>query len=492
MTRILITWAVLGCLLLIPLPTVAAHADAFCPTLVKRVPEGKAGPTSGATPVLLVHGVLTFDERDANWPGPSPSDPANPGIVSRLNTKGPVPVDTYIFDYHQKPLNWVTDPDIGPKLAQGIMCLSRSYGSKVVVIGFSMGGLAARYAAGLDAAEVKDAEGNPYCTEGKVADYLAAVITIGTPSKGAPLASLLNGSPSADPAFLALFSVCTAAGALHIQELSPCPPSVVQGTALPGLAQISPLRDALTAWPSNLKVHVIGGKFKPAFYILDWQVPASWIGDGIVPLDSALAGGNDGSPNTVTCPIADPEGSPGLAPRLYRFGRLLNAVVHSKCFHSGLPNVLGVVNDVVSQTISAAKDTRTGQVGQGTCLISPPAAPSGPRVPPVPAPAPAPASPVQPPIRRNPGIGVSISSGPPGSTVTVGGSGWTPDQPVTISQTGPNANGGEATITADPAGQFEVTFQIADGTQPGLLTIRAHQAPDLNASAPFMVTPGAR
>ena len=51
------------------------------------------------------------------------------------------------FDYSQVNTKWVDNPDIGPALADYIHQVARASGRPVIVVGFSMGGLAIRYAA---------------------------------------------------------------------------------------------------------------------------------------------------------------------------------------------------------------------------------------------------------------------------------------------------------------------------------------------------------
>lgn len=126
-----------------------------------QVPKGKL-------PVLLVHG---FDSGVGMWgAGNSPLDKAiessKSGVIS-------------YFNYEANHFDWVTNENIGSKLAQTIDCLAqKSHASggkgKVIVVAHSMGGLAARYAAN----QVVD--GRP------VADELGLVITLATPHLGSP------------------------------------------------------------------------------------------------------------------------------------------------------------------------------------------------------------------------------------------------------------------------------------------------------------------
>jgi hypothetical protein len=70
---------------------------------------------------------------------------------------------------------------------------------------------------------------------------------------------------------------------------------------------------------------------------------------------------------------------------------------------------------------------------------------------------------------------LSPDSGAPGTIVNASGGGFLPNQAITIMQSGPNATGGGGTITADANGEFDTNFRVADGTQPGRITIRFQQ-----------------
>lgn len=118
-------------------------------------------------PVLMVHG---FNSNPGMWTdGLQPMDAVIRGIGDVKVVKP--------FNYSVDHFEWVTHPNIGPKLAATIDCLaaaSRKNGGagKVIVIAHSMGGLAAR------AATNQTVDGR------KVADETGLVITIATPHLG--------------------------------------------------------------------------------------------------------------------------------------------------------------------------------------------------------------------------------------------------------------------------------------------------------------------
>lgn len=108
------------------------------------------------------------------------SKPATWGIRDRESYEGSIhqTIDSiesdtyyYAFDYSERNQFWVTDPAIGPKLADTIVCLaqlSRDGGGigEVVLVTHSMGGLAAKLAASLAPGDV------------------GLVANVGTPHKG--------------------------------------------------------------------------------------------------------------------------------------------------------------------------------------------------------------------------------------------------------------------------------------------------------------------
>jgi pimeloyl-ACP methyl ester carboxylesterase len=88
--------------------------------------------------VILVHG---FGESASNWG--SAGDPSS--MFAKISA---IPgVQVLKFDYSQANTKWVDNPASGPALADYIHSVARASGRPVIVVGFSMGGLAIRYAA---------------------------------------------------------------------------------------------------------------------------------------------------------------------------------------------------------------------------------------------------------------------------------------------------------------------------------------------------------
>ena len=147
---------------------VQRHSPRLPPT---REPETTATPPEfprrrswpdGSVPVLFVHGL---DSSPAIWDeGP---DPITRQVAA---LKG---VTAWTYDYSKVAVQWVTDPQIGLGLAGAITCLAQATGKQVIVVAHSMVGLATEWAV------------NQVGTDGvPVANHVAKVITIGTPTKG--------------------------------------------------------------------------------------------------------------------------------------------------------------------------------------------------------------------------------------------------------------------------------------------------------------------
>jgi protocatechuate 3,4-dioxygenase beta subunit len=95
-------------------------------------------------------------------------------------------------------------------------------------------------------------------------------------------------------------------------------------------------------------------------------------------------------------------------------------------------------------------------------------------------------------------VGASGNAGYPGDAGTISGSGWAPNQPVTL-------NFGGVTVTADNAGSFTSSFTISPDAQEGSYTVTAtqgsltqsavevvkwHQLSTTLAAAPAQINPG--
>lgn len=154
-------------LALVALPTMASakSIDTTCAKeLNLEVPS--VNDATQRTPVILIHGV---------W-----SDSSSMLVLNKsLEAGNSLVVDA--FDYRDSNAVWVTGGGTDHRLAKTIVCYSKLYDNKkVVIVAHSMGGLLAR--AALDWAA--------YGTFAR--DVVGFVITIGTPHEGANLSSVTN------------------------------------------------------------------------------------------------------------------------------------------------------------------------------------------------------------------------------------------------------------------------------------------------------------
>jgi hypothetical protein len=88
----------------------------------------------------------------------------------------------------------------------------------------------------------------------------------------------------------------------------------------------------------------------------------------------------------------------------------------------------------------------------------------------------------------NPTTALDISSGPPGSTANLEGTGFYPNKPVTVTESGPAGSRKVGVVTADASGIFSMTFQVGNSTPAGRITLTFRQKPDVKVTDTFYVT----
>jgi triacylglycerol esterase/lipase EstA (alpha/beta hydrolase family) len=173
------------------------------------------------TAVVLVHGL---------WSKGSTWEEGDPAFTVTLKKLKDVAVVTP-FNYESANDRWVTEGDTAQRLAKTIVCLSRLYGGKkVVVVAHSMGGLLTR--AALDWAA--------YGTFAKT--VTGHIVTIGTPHTGAPLAAFGRD---------VLTSNCNQAFVWWGQEARDNCAALIGGYAPTGMATGSRELAALPKFPKN-------------------------------------------------------------------------------------------------------------------------------------------------------------------------------------------------------------------------------------------------
>lgn len=261
--------------------------------------QGQSCPDPGTkAPVLFVHGW----HGHANDLGP---------LRSGIEAIGGVTVDT-TFSYPNT--HWVTSSDVGPALAQRIVCLadkSRVAGGvgQVVVVAHSMGGLAVRCAS------------DPICAKTDIGDRLGLVVTLGTPNLGTPLADYAAASrPGSDISTGLPRAVLNATNGLcHLisptaADLGVCDWFLSSDPGLQGLRPASSQLASLPPLRAGVPRVAIGGHitvtsrlfFGPTFTLADLG------SDGVVGVNSAHADAQTGRPP----PSRNPESACELAIRI--------------------------------------------------------------------------------------------------------------------------------------------------------------------------------
>lgn len=274
-----------------------AEAAEPCTTSTTRKVGG--GPLTETVPVLFVHGINS----DADTWVPAEDKPASRNIPVEVAKLAPGS-STWTFDYGGANPEWVTHERIGPALAAALICLSDASGSKVVVVGHSMGGLATQFAV-----NQLDEQGQP------VAQRVAEVITIGTPFRGSALLSVVNGSgKSGAVAVVTLARRAFAAATLLSHAVLAMCASVAKRTehscdilsvfyAPQGraLEYESDEIERLPPWPDDVPVLALAGQLYLKIPFAGKTPPPQPVGDLIVSLDSAIAHSTAGRPVVVKC-----------------------------------------------------------------------------------------------------------------------------------------------------------------------------------------------
>lgn len=322
----------------------------------------------------------------------------------------------FTYDYEASHSRWVTNDPIGPGLGRAIDCLYRTSGEKVVVIGHSMGGLAARQAVGTQA------DGSDRSSE------VSTVVTFGTPNTGSFAATLGGAVANAGPYKLETILHLIVSACEELTDITdpgascrylPDFVGVLGGEAAAAMKTgTSQLRD-LPAVPKSVNLVALAGRMKIAvakigLFAAPWETVDVDFGDGIVLPESALAGGPD-STKDIDCRyqlsavrgVTDKIGLAfGLTGKQDAAQSPLAAWA-SPCFHSHLMRArelageaLGAVHDDIE-----ARQNQHGKAPQLGIPASERNDPSGTR------------TPIQVVLDRSDSMGESVSSGTTGATV---------------------------------------------------------------------------
>jgi pimeloyl-ACP methyl ester carboxylesterase len=277
----------------------------------------------------------------------------------------------FTFDYRDYAARWIDDERLGPGLGKVIDCLYKASGEKVIVVGHSMGGLIARYAATHPGVIGADRSGE-----------ISTVITFGTPEVGSiPAQRIADAADSNAPAVIRLIlSICgqltsaTAVDTGTICDTLPPPLRTFYSDAGLALRAGSPQLAALRPFPKAITVDALAGGAifhlkDPGWFALPWTTTAVNVGDLIVTTRSALHGATQTKKASCAYQLSAVRGatdSIGLV-----FGLVSKADVAEQplasltgvCFHTNLMRAIqltneatGAVNDDISsrQPVTAA------------------------------------------------------------------------------------------------------------------------------------------
>jgi pimeloyl-ACP methyl ester carboxylesterase len=282
MRRLVSLLVALALAALIPIPAEAQPSTEYpCGDRVWPVGLGGNRPLAGSLPVLFVHGI---NSNSGSWNTGKRVDLVN-AVTDRK------PVTGWTFDYGQWSTNWVTNPHIGPALAEAITCLSRGSGHQVVVVAHSMGGLATQFAVGQRTPD----------THQPVSDLVAQLITVGTPYRGSKTLSKTKQGMEATVVLDLISKVCAAwtAGGEDKCKASLSLPNTEVGTAL---QYDSDDIKALPPWPKDLPVLPIATDIEYFLGLRMFGAGKTYhLGDLIVTIDSQTAHANAAEPDTRTC-----------------------------------------------------------------------------------------------------------------------------------------------------------------------------------------------
>ena len=337
-----------------------------------------AAADGGWVPVIMVHGWTarsthpnadgteatsgTFSKNidlTANRSG----DGADAGrsLVGQLQGLPGAAVFTY--DYHEYSGRWVTDEHIGPGLAQVINCLAEAAGNPAVVIGHSMGGLAAR-----DALTDPDAVTNT-----------AAVITLGTPHSGSDLANWVSGQKGKvdvliGSLYTTLMSQCARVTTKDIDAggvcgLLPDFLAAFDGDAGRALRTGSDEINALPSIPEEVPLYTLGGqtsidvRTRYGWFGVPFKDDPADVGDIVVATSSAHPETASNEPYVNECTYqlipAGPTDQIATDLKLVTEQDKSNNLwteARGPCFHTNLPRDIQITNEIMGLTSDAISD----------------------------------------------------------------------------------------------------------------------------------------
>lgn len=353
-------------------------------------------PRGRWVPVVLVHGWTSrATHPEANGVhgafsapidlSPSKFTHANGGhtLVGQIQDVPGAAVFTY--DYHPYSGRWVTDAHLGPGLGKVIDCLAKASGEKVIVVGHSMGGLVARYAASAP---------GPGGAKDRSA-VLSSIITLGTPNTGSVIASVLAGvidsassklGPDIGRVAAVIRLILSACGAATTTDMDASVCSIVPpigafssdaGRALrAGSTELA----ALPPVPTSIPVDALAGSTrftvpKLGWFAIPWDTTDVPMGDLVVGEASAESGAT--TTRDIACryqlnPVRGKTDEVGLVLGLTGANDVADSpifVASGPCFHTSLMRaqelaneVAGAVNDDIRDRYLSREDLLTAPV----------------------------------------------------------------------------------------------------------------------------------
>ncbi|MDO5722652.1 MAG: hypothetical protein Q4P06_08975 [Actinomycetaceae bacterium] len=352
------------------------------------------------TPIVVVHGwtshgrhdeertsnFSTYVDRQANGRSGElfAKDEIKSSFIGKLQQIPGAAV--YMFDYGQVSSRWVTDEQIGTKLAKGIECLAQNYDNQAVVVGHSMGGLALR-----------EALSQPSADGTLVADKVSRAVTFGTPNDGTAImdyafkavdgAMLVPGVNVPVGIVKLVLSECSkradATGEFCFGVGGPVDAAYSEGAMamLPGSPQIT----RLAKWPESVDYVALAGHINLGGFTLFGHSSKRLIdlGDMAVNYSSAISGGKE---------IATAECEYGIVSKASAddFGLRIASVftgdakrrpaglltpfekgrqMASPCYHNNLMSEIGLVNKALSVIGETAATARP--LGEATAVVAP-------------------------------------------------------------------------------------------------------------------------
>lgn len=265
--------------------------------------------------------------------------------------------EAFTFDYEPYAARWVTDDHLGPRLGRAIDCLYARTGEKVIVVGHSMGGLVARFAASQPVAGRPDR-----------ADRISSVVTFGTPHLGSTVAQAVitgldvGAAVSDEVAMLRLvLADCGARTTARLTTGSLCDwlPGFLRafdsdaGRALrAGSAALA----ALKPFPRGITVDALAGSTTlhlPAagWFTLPWETDELEMGDMIVPVASALERSSLQKTGSCDYQLSAVRGATDQLGLLFRQTSQVDVAAQplgaltGPCFHTSLMRTIEITNE---------------------------------------------------------------------------------------------------------------------------------------------------